>query len=255
MPVAALLLPGGPHYARDVFHAGLKRIGFAVTGNAHPAPQERDLLVIWNRNGPNDIIAKNYERRGAKVIVVENGYIGTDENGHHLYAMALGHHNGAGTWVRGPDDRWDHIGIDLKPWREAGDSLWLLPQRGIGPEGVAMPLTWASEAFKRLRKVTKRPIKTREHPGRVKLDPIPHLADAYAAVTWGSSAAIKAIVAGIPVFYEFEQWIGGSAAKYGFSALKDPFLGDRLPMLRDLAWAQWSLREILFGEPFACLLG
>jgi hypothetical protein len=81
------------------------------------------------------------------------------------------------------------------------------------------------------------------------------LADCFAAVTWGSGAAIKAIIAGVPVFHEFSRWIGAPAAKFGAANLEQPFVGDRLPMLRRLAYAQWSVAEIERGEPFALLLG
>ncbi len=78
--------------------------------------------------------------------------------------------------------------------------------------------------------------------------------NAYAAVTWASGAGIKAIVAGVPVFYEMPSWIGGPAAKFGIDEIDTPFFGDRLPMLRRLAWSQWGGEEVRAGEPFAWLL-
>lgn len=73
-------------------------------------------------------------------------------------------------------------------------------------------------------------------------------------VTWASGAAIKAIIEGIPVFYEFNDWIGAPAARYGIDDTENPFLGDRNPMLHRLSWAQWTAEEIASGEPFKCLL-
>jgi len=82
----------------------------------------------------------------------------------------------------------------------------------------------------------------------------PDFEDCWAAVTWASGGAIKAICAGIPVFYEFEKWIGAPSARLGFGDLENPFLGDRGPMLHRLSWAQWNVDEIAKGEPFRWLL-
>jgi hypothetical protein len=115
-----------------------------------------------------------------------------------------------------------------------------------------MPRPWLSEAESRLRRFTKRHIVIRRHPGREKLDP--DFTNVWAVVTWGSGAAIKALAAGVPVFYEMPNWIGGDAAIQGVDRIETPWLGDRLPMFRRLAWAQYRLSEIEKGWPFAALI-
>ncbi|TIX28904.1 hypothetical protein [Mesorhizobium sp.] len=187
--------------------------------------------------------------------MAENGYIGKDRDGHLLYALALGHHLGAGAWVEGAGDRWDRLNIDLLPWRTDGREIVILPQRGIGEPGIAMPSTWVVDVVKRLERVTDRPIRIRPHPGKAKTDPGPDLQSAWAVVTWASGAGIKSIVAGIPVFHDMPSWIGGPAAKCCVGDIENPFLGDRLPMLRSLAWSQWATHEIEEGTPFKWLLG
>lgn len=253
MPFAACLIPQSVYYRRPAFVSGLEKLGYRVTLQAKPDPVPGDVLVIWNRHRDR-LAADNYDRGGATVIVAENGYIGCDENRHQLNALALSHHNGAGEWYVGEEGRWRQQGIKLKPWRSDGEFILVLPQRGIGPEGVAMPRQWAREVVDRLRKVTRRPIRVRPHPGKDKSDLAPDFDNCWAAVTWGSGAAIKAIVAGVPVFHEFERWIGASAARFGLDDLEDRFLGDREPMLNRLGWAQYSESEIASGEPFRYLL-
>lgn len=131
----------------------------------------------------------------------------------------------------------------------------MLLQRGIGEQGVAMPHEWRLDIERRLKAVTKRPIVIRGHPGIDGAAPTePDFRNVHAVVTWASGAAIKAIAAGVPVFHEFDRWIGAPAARFGIDKIEEPYLGDRLPMFRRLAWAQWTAAEIAKGEPFECLL-
>lgn len=254
-PVASDTLRETPHYRRESFRQGLRRLGYEVGAPPKSNPRPDDVLLVWNRNGPNDVHAARYQAAGARVIVAENGYIGADANGHQLYALALWHHLGAGEWKEEPKDRWSRLNIDLHPWRAHGDEIVVLPQRGIGPKGVAMPRDWTADVVSRLKRFTKRPVRVRQHPGKSRTDPLVDLRSAWAAVTWASGAGIKSIVYGVPVFHEMPEWIGKPAARSSVSELENPFLGDRLPMLRRLAWAQWTVDEIAQGEPFRWLLG
>lgn len=231
-----------------------------------------DVLVIWNRYGRGDSVARQFEEAKAAVIVAENGYIGASENAYakpfahprqdpsqHLYALALNHHNGAGQWPIGERGRWREQGIVVHPWKTTGDHVLILPQRGIGPAGVAMPKDWPQKVQARLRTMTQREVRLRSHPGN---DPAktPLQADlegCWVAVTWGSGAAIKAICAGVPVFTDWEKWIGGPAASLlGDDGIEQPLRSDacRELMLDRLAWAQCQISEIQTGEPFRRLL-
>lgn len=243
-----------PYYRRDCFREGLARIGYRVGEMPKEKPEPCDVLLIWNRSKLNHVLASRYEAAGARVLVAENGYVGLEPDGHPLYAIALGHHSGAGTWCEGTTDRWTRLGIELNPWRSDGREIIVLPQRGIGEPSLSMPEGWTDSVVARLKQKTDRPIRVRPHPGKEKTDPGPDLKDAWAAVTWASGAGIKAIIAGVPVFHEMPTWIGGPAAKFGIDEIESPFLGDRLPMLKRLAWSQWTLDEVRRGEPFAWLL-
>lgn len=240
-------------YRREVFCAGLQHLGYQIVERPLVHPDKSDLIVMWNRNIYEENIAKNYEGAGATLIIAENGYIGKDADGHKLFALAKRHHNGAGLWHVGQQKRGN---IALAPWRDKGDHLLLLPQRGIGAPGVAMPRSWVQSMQQRLKRITSRPIRTRYHPGAAKTDPIDDLKGAHAAITWGSGAAIKALAAGYPVFHEMKAWIGASAATHfnDKTDIEQPFMGDRLPMFERLAWAQWSVAEIESGEAFSQLL-
>jgi hypothetical protein len=213
-----------------------------------------DVLVIWNRYGLHDAYAQRYISAGARVLVAENGYLPKDKKGRRYYALALEHHNGAGRWYGGDSTRWRDMGLEVAPWRTDGDHILVLPQRGVGPPGVAMPRNWAAETVKALKRVTKRPVKLRPHPGKNPTPLEPDLANAWCCVTWGSGAGVKALLAGIPVVHSFTRWIGASACGSEIAKVDAPYMGDRLAMFERLAWAQWHVDEISAGKPFERLL-
>jgi hypothetical protein len=70
------------------------------------------------------------------------------------------------------------------------------------------------------------------------------LAKASKVVTWGSGAAIKALMMGIRVESHMPNWIGE----------QDNTDEGRLAMFRRLAWANWRLSEIESGQAFRWLL-
>lgn len=257
---AGVLIRDHPTARREPFCEGLRALGFDVVTGKAPEPRPGDALVIWNRRaGQGHEIARQYEAAGAAVIVAENAYIGALPTDCRLYALALNHHNGAGRWHVGGEDRWSRLGVEVKPWRREGDHILVLPQRGIGEPGVAMPQGWPDSMRRYLPTRTRRPVRVRVHPGNLKTHHVPGLYDdlrgAHAVVTWGSGAAIKAICAGIPVFHELPRWIGAPAARPLMGgSLEEPWTGGRQPMLHRLAWAQWTVEEIASGEPFRHLL-
>lgn len=207
---------------RAAFEKGLKRVG------------DPEVFVTWNRIGVADRTAKEYEARELPVIVAENASWGNDFAGRQWYSLALGMHNTAGRFPVGDSERFDRLGVELLPWRRGGERV-VLPQRGIGPAGVAMPRDWTAQQRGRIR----------THPGTRACIPLEQdLAHAGEVVTWGSGAAVKALMWGINVESHMPNWI----------AAQDNTDAGRLEMFRRMAWAQWTFEEIIDGEPFARLL-
>lgn len=242
-----------PLYRRDAFCDGLRACGYEI-GPAQPRPSRGDLLLIWNRYGPGDAMARRYEAAGATVVVAENGYLGREWNGGHWYSLAVGWNAGAGRWPVGGLER--AAMFHVKPWRAGGEYALVLAQRGIGSPPVAQPGGWHQRAAALLEHLGYC-VETRDHPG-VKQ----HNESLYAqldraafVVTWASGAAVKALIYGVPVYCGLPQWIGSPAARPFVAPLAEPFRGDRSDFLRRLAWAQWSVEEIASGEAFRHLLG
>lgn len=242
---AYLLIREQPHYRRDAFAEGLRRIGYELHSTPPSAPRTTDVLCIWNRYGRYDYTALQFERAGAQVLVAENGYLGRDWREAHWYALSKNHHNGAGQWLPEDASRWDRWNVELRDWRHGGTETVVLATRHIGPQGVAEPQGWSQSVAQKLG------ARIRRHPGENACIPLERdLARAKSVITWGSGGALKALTLGIPVQYGFPQWIGAAGA----TPIGGNGRGDRISMFRRLAWAMWTTDELRGGEPFKRLL-
>lgn len=244
-----------PFYRRDSFVAGLEAIGYDVTKTEEIAPG--NICVVWNRYGVYDATARRYEAANLPVIVAENGYLGRDWRGEHWYALAKSGHNGSGKWKVGGPERWNDLNVELAPWRQDGNEIVILATRHIGVRGVAEPYGWAQKIAEQISRVWRLPVRIRQHPGENKCTPLEKdLKNAKAVVSWGSGAALKAMVMGIPAVYGFKDWIGADAATPidVFLARAVNLAQDRVHMFQRLVWAMWRTDEIATGEPFKCLL-
>lgn len=244
------------HYRRDAFCSGLKAAGYEVVEDL-PSPTPKDVLVIWNRYGQYHSQAKRFEAAGGRVVVAENGYLGKAWLDDTWYALAIGHHAGAGKWKVGGPERWDDLNVPLEPWRPAGKELIILGQRGIGEPSVACDQSWAHAIRMRLPGSTR----IRPHPGNLRPPSVElrdDLQNAAGVVTWASSAALHALAFGVPVWHDMYRWIGAPASKPVPALLKseEPLRDDaaRLAMFRRLIWAQWRISEIASGQAFTHLL-
>jgi len=251
------LIRDNPHYRRDAFVSGIAAAGYKLRpGDPSADSGHDDILVIWNRYAHWETMANAFEARGGRVIVAENGYLGDDGSGRQHYALALGHHNGGGTWPAGGPERWAALGIPLKPWRETGSHILICPQRGIGPKNYSQHPDWPKDVARRLSLFTQRPIRIRQHPGN-QPPAVPlatDLADCWAVVTWASNAGVHALLAGIPAFYEGPYWALAGAGQRDVAKIEAPDYPDRFCAFQRLAWGQWQVSEIASGKPFRRLL-
>lgn len=220
------------------FHTGLARLGYTIASGTTTNPGPKDILVSWNLLRDAVGAADAFKARGLPVIVTENALWGNDFMGGDWLTVARDSHNLAGKFPLGGPERWDNLGPRLKPIRDEEDTV-ILPQRGIGQPPVAMPRGWAESALARYGG------RVRLHPGKRETIPLEQdLHFAGRVITWGSGAAVKALMWGIPVISELPNWV----------AEQDNTEAGRLAMLRRLAWCTWTLDEIATGEPFKRLL-
>jgi hypothetical protein len=260
---AHLLIRHEPHYRRGSFESGLRACGFQIDGQPRQAPGKGDLLVIWNRYGPGDKLARRWAELGGIVIVAENGLLGRHHAGGNWYSLALGAPAAGGGVIahaRAGENRAAAIRAEFGEWRRGGREVIVLGQRGIGPPGIASPELWAEGALATVRSTCGKPARIRIHPGENAATPLEEdLADAHAVVTWSSGAAVRALMMGIPVFYSLTSWIGRGAATWWKREKNELDVvrcddAARLETFEKIGRATWSTAEIETGEPFRRLL-
>ena len=238
--------------------SGLAKAGWKVITGTPPTEERQrpdDLIVVWSRNRRWDPLCRAFEMAGGRALVCEEGQIKAGRRGDKVFTLCLDDHNGAGDWPVGGPERWAAFGIDLSPWAEIGTRVVVREQRGIGSKRMASPPDWHLKVAKHLHAVGYE-AEIRRHPKimkRLGAKQVPlekQIASARALVTWGSSDAVGAVIAGCPtVVCAPATFLSGCVGRH-LDDLKDPPFGDRLPALERLAWCQWTLDEIRSGEPF-----
>jgi hypothetical protein len=220
------------------FVSGIERHGYRAEIGFPDRIGPKDIFLTWNRINMGNVVAQQFQDRGQIVLVAENAAWGNDFLGRRWYSIARNYHNTAGCVTYGSSERWERLDVELAPFRLAGETV-ILPQRGIGSAPTRMPSGWVQNAVRIYG------ARVRLHPGKSHAIPLEKdLCKAGRVITWGSGAAIKALLWGIQVVSEMPNWIGK----------QDNTPEGRLEMFRRLAWAQWELHEIESGEAFACLL-
>lgn len=138
-----------------------------------------------------------------------------------------------------PADRFERLGVAVKPWRKTGRNVLLIPQSGwhgniYGCSG------WTQATATILRSFTDRPIVVK-HDKSLPLQEF--LEDAWCVVTYGSVAGVEAALAGVPVFS------GPICPSLPISSgaiekIETPLYPEREPWLHSLAYATWDVEEI-----------
>lgn len=271
MNTATLLVRPQPSPRFEALEAGLAGEGFHIErGWKGGRPAAGDLLVTWNLIANRGRVAAQFTAAGARVIVVENGYISPTPDGAIHYAMALGGHNGGGRYRVGTAERFMALGVALAPWRAQGRHVLVCPQRGIGPAETRPAPSWADSTVARLRQLTGRELRVRFHPQSRRANGTPEgatrspdgrplaedLAGCHAVVVWNSNVATEALIAGVPVFFTAPHMITAGTADRDLAMIEAPLLSyaRRLEAFEKLAWGQWAIDEIADGTAFRWLL-
>lgn len=147
-----------------------------------------------------------------------------------------------------PDDRWQRLNIEMKPWRK-GDHIVVVPPSDhvaniFGAHG------WLDETRETLRKHTDRTLVIRRKDSQVPL--WTELRNAHALVAMNSVAAVEAVVMGTPVFVPE----GSAAAPVGNTDLEhieDPLYPEREGWAHSLAYGQFTIDEMRDGTAWRLL--
>lgn len=169
-----------------------------------------------------------------------------------------------------PPDRWERLGIAIKPYREDGDHVLLVGQTPNDASlGSVDIVDWLVETATGIRALTKRPILVRFHPGmgddyardaKNRLSRIgsvhvaereqtlaENLGNAWVSVSLSSGAAIESLISGVPAITLSPDSLAYGITSHDLESVKKPLLPDREQFLYDLAYAQWSPEEYADG--------
>lgn len=148
-------------------------------------------------------------------------------------------------WTEGdPPDRWNALGIEMKPWRDGGRWIVVCPPSSPAVETLFGAEGWLAKTLDTLGQHTDRPIRVRR---KGDVEPLAvALEDAHAVVTFQSNVAVDAVLAGVPVFVDPIN-AAAPVGRLDLSKIEEPLKGDREPWAWSLAYGQFTLREMEQG--------
>jgi hypothetical protein len=230
-------------------------------------------------------IYEEQKRRGNHVIIADSSlflYRNPDNPHYYLRYSFDGVFPDTGQYCndRPNVDRWrqikEHIGLELRAWRNSGNHVLLCLQRDGGwSMGDFKVVDWVLETIRTVRESSNRPIVIRPHPGdrraRIYCDTIldrvrnkrlknvtmsapgrlllEDLVDCWAVVNHNSSPAVAAAIEGIPVFVTDPQRSQAAAvSNLDFACMENPRLPDRDEWVHGLAQCHWSHEDLITGR-------
>ena len=208
-----------------------------------------------------EIIRKQKEA-GGQVLVLEKGYVRRDE----YYAAGWGGLNNRANFRNSmmPPNRWRELGMDIIPWKTAGDAILVCGQvpSDASVQNVDI-IHWCASTVLALKKIApEREVIFRPHPLAINRTPtILHatmstrplaedLRDAVYVVTYNSNTGVDAILNGVPVYAADEGSMVWDIASHNLPDATYPKANVLDQWAHDLAYTQWTTEEMKEGLPW-----
>lgn len=250
----------------DAVLLGLEKAGYDVDlcfEDEYCAPTTQ-VAVFYGFAGKFPKIMREHER----AVFIDFGYWGRTRKDSVYHKIAVNdRHPTAYFRTQTPDfTRLDQQGVEIHPYRRGGKKILLI---GMSPKAAGTcgyePGEWERQTADRIRQYTSRPIVYRPKPSDGFAKPIPGtefgsrritlhdaLDDVHAVVARHSNAAVEALLYGVPVFVEDGVTLGMS--HNDLSLIETPYYPDnRREWAADIAWTQWTLKEMATAEPWVHL--
>jgi len=208
-----------------------------------------DMVSSWGKRGYDGLRPH---------LILEAGYINRDTGNYHRDRLRFistswnkPHGMSDGFTWNAPPDRWRRLGIEFDDWKLSGRFALMLSQHP-NDYGAPSQTIWDST-----RKLLEALYKVRERPHPLVAQSPRSLAedlrDAHMAVTWTSTAAVEAVIAGVPTVALHPMCIASPVCSQTFD---DPyFRGDRRQWAYNLMYRQWKLNEIADGSMWSHVYG
>lgn len=257
----------------DAFIRGCAKIGITVVQNDMSA----DVAMIWSqlwagRMAGNRMIWNTFRSNNRPVIVLEVGMlkrnvtwkVGVNGTGTGCYNLAQTYSNRAA-----------HLGVALRPWTGQGSEILIAVQRSDSQQwvGQCSMQTWLEQTIQTVRTVTDRPIAIRCHP-RQKIavpqccradipiqvpgtyddfDFVQGLVDIWAVINHNSGPGCQSIMSGVPAFVDRSS-LAWPVAAGRLQEIETPRRPDRQRWLEQISHSEWTVDEIITGQPLHRLL-
>ena len=203
---------------------------------------------------------------------MDTGYFGNrpnalNPNGWKWYHRIVDNDLQHGDIVPQSSDRWDSLGITIRPWRRDGRNIIIaMPDEKACLFYDTTPEAWLESVMAQLAGRTDRPIIVRQRvadPDARTRDPTSSFSavlqgDTFAVITFNSVAATEAVISGIPVFVTAPCNAARPVANTDLARICDPWYPDP-DMVHawacHLAYGQFHISELEDGSALRILNG
>jgi hypothetical protein len=257
----------------DAFLAGLRRHGDTgemrvLTPDVQVA-QDADVVAMCGVKSNERFHA--HARAGIHTIMLDKGYtrhsVSGDIRAWEYWRVAVDHHHPTHYLMREkrPTDRLNRLGLDLRPWRKSGDHIVLAGSSAKYHAFYSLPdpTTWAKKMVRRFGRLAQgREIVYRPKTSWKEAEPVDGatfqqggsiedaLKGAHALITHGSNACFEAVLNGVPCMI-----LGDAVARPISTTVEEEIEklrmvsdAERQQWLANLAYCQWTQRELASGE-------
>lgn len=225
---------------------------------------------------PRKRIMERQARFGKRTVVIDSGYVKREK----YYMVGLDGLNGRADF-RVPDimqdsmpgDRWEQLGVELKPKREDRKKNHVLLCGQVPWDASVQDtdhLAWLQEMANKLTKATNRTVIFSRHP----LSPkeihirgvqninIPcldlWLKGCHVTVCFNSNSGVESVIAGVPTLSFDPGSMVWEISQHHIDSIEDPYFPEeeeRRRWAHALAYCQWHIDEIKSGEAVKHILG
>jgi hypothetical protein len=240
----------------DAMLAGLRAHGIAPEVRNKGDWRASDLAVVWAHR--DTALHAMQREAGQHYLVMERGFVGDIHARREWTSLGFDGLNGRAKRPTGmPADRWDaHFGGVMRPWKSGGDYAVVMGQTRGDAALVGVDIVqWYAAAALCLAQIWGLPVLFRPHPADP-TSPGPRgvagdtgelaacLAGAAMVATFNSTAAVQAVLAGVPTIAMDRGSMAYEVTAHDWGHRATP---DRRQWAADLAYAQWRAAEIADG--------
>ncbi len=256
---------------------GIRRSGdrarLSIKDERQYTTPKSEIAVFYGLSGNLRRIWKDHQKDGRKAVYIDLGYWGRRDGGrlagYHKFAINGRHPTAYFQKHEHTEDRFRRFGLKVQGYQRKGDAILLagMSTKAAQFEGFKY-LEWETDAIRQIREVSDRPIIYRPKPGKShgtdKIVGTIHspreqrlqegvLPGCFATVTHHSNVSVDGLILGVPAFCV--EGVALPMSLNDLSKIEKPiYPAGREQWLNDIAWTQFTVREMEMGLPWHHLM-